>query len=334
MNAQNTAQRRTSKTALKALNPRNHRKLLSFWRILKYGMSSFFRNAWLSLAATVIMVITLVIIAVTFVARQVMVDTVTEIKDKVDMSIYVKQDTSPKDIASIKASLLKLDSVVSVKYTTPEQFWEDIKTKYIDNADIMSAISEASEKPPIGVMNIKVKDISHIEDLTNLVNTNKLIKASMDENYPPSFSDSRRTAIDNISRTMDFVQKGGLIAGVLFIIIASLIIFNTIRMAIFNRRDEIYMMKLIGANKSFIRGPFIVEAVQYGVLAAIVTAVIITTLLVLAKSKLIEYGIAVGSTYNLLTTFWPLAVLILMFIGTTIGVVSSLLATRKYLKLN
>ena len=323
---------RTSRSALRALNPRNRRGLLSFWRIIKYGMANFFRNAWLSAAATAIMVITLLIISATLIARQVMVDTIGEIKDRVDMSIYVQQDISEEDVTTITRTLESLDSVVSVTYTSPEQSRENFALSNIDDEYIQAALREATDKFP-GTFNVRVVDINDTSELEELVESDEVVAANIDENNLPTFASSRRAAIDNISRTMNFIQRVGITAGTIFIVIASLIIFNTIRMAIFNRRNEIYMMKLIGANKSFIRGPFIVEAVQYGVLAAVIAFATMAAALWLAKDTLINYGIAVEPAYDILTTFWPLALLALLIVGTIIGVVSSLLATRKYLKL-
>ena len=143
----------------------------------------------------------------------------------------------------------------------------------------------------------------------------------------------RKEIIDNIANTVQFAEKVGLAAGLIFTIIASLIIFNTIRMAIFNRREEIHMMKLIGANKSFIRGPFIVEAVVCGVLAAIFASAIGYAIIYFAKQKLEAYGITVEPLINILQQYAILVVLSLMSVGSVIGVMSSITATRKYLKI-
>ena len=124
-----------------------------------------------------------------------------------------------------------------------------------------------------------------------------------------------------------------ILAGSIFVIIASLIIFNTIRMAIFNRREEIYMMKLIGANKSFIAGPFLVEAVICGTIAAILASIIGYTIIFLSKSRLEAYGIIISPVISFLQVYGFLVVLGLIFIGSFIGVVSAFTATRKYLKI-
>lgn len=328
------AAKKRSTSNLKALAKKNKHKLLTFWRIVKYGVASFSRNAWLSLAATAIMIITLLIISVTLVARTVLSDTINDIKDKVDMSIYVDQDISSEDIKTVTEDLKNLANVKpeSVRYISPEDAKKEFAANNSDDPDILAALNEATNMFP-GIFNLKVIDINDVSELENYVDNNDTIKNVIDENYEPSFSSSRRAAIENIARTASFAEKAGLAAGVVFVVIASLIIFNTIRMAIFNRREEIYMMKLIGANKSFIRGPFIVEASQYGFIASIVAFLVLFGGMFLIKDKLVEYGIAVQPTIDFITRFWPIVVLGLMAIGIIIGVISSLLATRKYLKL-
>jgi Cell division protein len=321
-----------SNSTLKALVRKRRHKILTFWRIIKYGISSFSRNAWLSIAATAIMVVTLSVISIALVARNVMNDTVSEFESQVEMSIYVIQDITPQDRVSIERSLDSLSSVKEFKYISSEEARKDFATLYRDDPNAMAALSEATNKMP-GIFRIKVENIDDISELENLVNTDETVKASLDPEHDPSFLSEKREAIDNIAKTANFIEKACLIVGAVFVVIASLIIFNTIRMAIFNRREEIYMMKLIGADKSFIRGPFIVEAVQYGLMASIITASLIAGALAGLGDRLSDYGVIVQPTVDLLAVYWPIAVIGLMFVGTIIGVISSLLATRKYLKL-
>ena len=176
-------------------------------------------------------------------------------------------------------------------------------------------------------------DISNSTELKNLVENNKLIKSNLDPDHPPTYASDRNEIIKNISNTINFAEKVGILAGSIFVIIASLIIFNTIRMAIFNRREEIYMMKLIGANKSFIAGPFLVEAVICGTIAAILASIIGYTIIFLAKSRLEAYGIIISPVISFLQVYGFLVVLGLIVIGSFIGVVSAFTATRKYLKI-
>jgi cell division transport system permease protein len=313
-------------------NKKTRRKWLTFVRMCRYGVNNFSRNAWLTIAATAVMTVTLLIIFITLAARQVLVDTISQVKDKVDMSIYVKTDTTDAQAKDIQKELEKLSSVTSVTYINSQEGRQKTAQEYKSDNDVLNAINEATNKIP-GVFNVKIKDINDPKELDNFVKSNQLYKEHADEDYPPSFSGTRRSVIENIGRWVEFAEKVGIGASIIFIIISSLIVFNTIRMAIFNRKEEIQMMKLIGADRSFIRGPFIVEAVVYGFIAAILATVLGIAALYASKDKLASYDIAVNGTVEGVTIYLGLVLLVMILVGSAIGVVSSLLATRKYLKI-
>ncbi len=315
-----------------AQQKRKRRQWLTFVRMCRYGVNNFSRNAWLTIAATAVMTVTLLVVFLTLASRQVLVDTVDQIKDKVNMSIYVVNTTTDEQAAKIQKDLEGLSSVKSVTYISPtsarKQFAE---TNKADNASL-DALNEATNKFP-GTFRVGVRDINNTSQLSDFVAHNTNYKKHVDPNHEPSFAGDKKTIIENIGRWVSFAEKIGIGASVVFIVISSLIVFNTIRMAIFNRKEEIQMMKLIGADRSFIRGPFVVEAVVYGFIAALLSTSIGITILYLSRDKLISYEVAVQPTMNLVTIYGAFVLLGMIAIGATIGVVSSLLATRKYLKI-
>jgi cell division transport system permease protein len=316
-----------------ASQKRRRRQWITFIRMCRYGVNNFSRNAWLTIAATAVMTITLVVVFVTLSARNVLVDTVSEIREKVDMSIYVKNDITPEDVQKIQAGLEGLTSSVrSVTYVSPEQAREAFAQENKGEADMLNALNESTNEFP-GTFRISPVDINKTDELRNFVANDPTLKAKIDPNREPSFAGQRRSAIENIGRWVGFAKTAGLVASVIFIAISSLIVFNTIRMAIFNRKDEIQMMKLIGADRSFIRGPFVVEAVVYGIIAAVVATVIGVSLLYASSDQLLSYGIVLQGTIDFMTTYLGLVLLGMIGLGATIGIISSLLATRRYLKI-
>lgn len=316
-----------------AQQKRHRRQWITFLRMCRYGINNFSRNAWLTIAATAIMTITLLVVFVTLAARNVLLDTVAEIRDKVDMSIYVKTDTSDEDIEKIEAGLRALkNSVRDVHYISPQEARENFAQSNSGDAGTLNALNEATNEFP-GTFRISPVDINKTDELRHYVETDPTVKEAIDPDRAPSFAGDRRTAIENIGRWVSFAERAGLVASVIFIAISSLIVFNTIRMAIFNRRDEIQMMKLIGADRNFIRGPFVVEAVVYGFIAAVVATALGVGLLLASKDTLLNYGIIIDSTLKLVTVYIGLVLLGMIFLGALIGIVSSLLATRRYLKI-
>lgn len=326
------AKKNSEPRALQQNKHGNRRKWLTFVRMCRYGINNFSRNTWLTIAATAVMTITLLIIFMTLIARQVLVDTVDQIKDKVDMSIYVRTDTSSSDAAKIQAEIAKLSDVKSVSYISPAQARTDFANQNKTDEATLEALNEATNKLP-GTFRVRIVNINDPSQLQHFVSTDALYKAHADPNRQPSFSGERRSAIQNIAIATQFAERAGLAASIIFIIISSLIVFNTIRMAIFNRKEEIQMMKLIGADHNFIRGPFVVEAVVYGFIAALAATILGMLALYGVKDKLASYEIAIDNTVHLVTIYVPFVLLAMIIAGALIGVVSSLLATRKYLKI-
>lgn len=315
-----------------AQQKRKRRQWITFLRMCRYGVNNFSRNAWLTIAATAVMTITLLVVFVTLAARNVLVDTVAEIRDKVDMSIYIKNTTSDEDIKTIQQGLEKLGSVRRVTFISPAEARENFAQQNKTNTGALDALNEATNEFP-GTFRISPADINKTEELRKFVETNETLKANIDPNRQPSFAGERRSAIENIGRWVGFAEKAGLGASVIFIAISSLIVFNTIRMAIFNRKDEIQMMKLIGADRNFIRGPFVVEAVVYGFIAAVLATAIGSAILYAAKAPLLNYGVMVSSTIDMVTVYIGFVLLGMILLGALIGIISSLLATRRYLRI-
>ncbi|MBC7459421.1 ABC transporter permease [Candidatus Saccharibacteria bacterium] len=315
-----------------AQQKRHRRQWVTFMRMCRYGINNFTRNAWLTIAATAIMTITLLVVFTSVASRNVLIDTADQVRDRIDMSVYLTTDTTEGNANKIADGIRGLSSVTLVAVETPDQarkkFIEDNKS----SADTLEAVTQATNKLP-WTLSIKLININDTDQLRQYVETNQLVKDSSDPKNPPSFAGDRRATLESISRAVDFAQKVGIGASIVFVAISTLIIFNTIRMAIFNRREEIQMMKLIGAERSFIRGPFVVEAVVYGFFAAIIASGLGYALLYFAAPSLLSYGINLQPTLDLFTYYAAFVLLGMIAIGALIGIVSSLMATRRYLRL-
>lgn len=303
-------------------------------RIVKYGAQSFRRNNWLSVAAIIIMTITLVIIATTLIATHVMSVAMDTVKDQVDMSVYIKQDATEKQIKKITTGMKALSSVERVSVVDPESannaaIEQILKTERIKDKELIAAIKDTPNHLP-WTINIKIKDLNDTSELEEFVYNDKSMEDMLDSR-PPSFSSSHRDTIARIGRVMAAVRNGGLVAAVIFTVVSIIIIYNTIRMAIFNRQEEIYMMKLVGADRSFIRGPFLVEAAFYGIIAGIIAIILEVLALALLNGRL---PLPLDQTIELLKTNGALYTIALIFCGIFIGIVSALFATRKYLKVH
>lgn len=313
-------------------NKQRRRRTLTFARMLKYGVSNFSRNVWLTVAATAVMSVTLLIILITLVARNVLIETAADISKTVDMSVYLRSDAPEKDILKLKSDIEKLDNVQAVRYISASQAREDQAQQNKQDQEMLAAIKEAANRLP-ATLRINLVDINDTSSLDKFIGDSELYKEIRDPSKEPSFKGERRTAISSIAEWVRLAEIGGGIMTAVFTVISSLVVFNTIRMAIFNRKDEIHMMKLIGAERSFIRGPFLVEAVMYGLIAALVSTGVGYALVFSAKEPLAEYGLPVDATIDLMVSQVGLILVGMIAVGALIGVVSSYVATRKYLKI-
>ena len=308
------------------------RKWNTFLRMVNYGIRNITRNLWLTLAAVAIMVITLAVILSTVLVSVASSDTIKLISDKVGASIYIKADVSEKDRKEMQDKLSSLDNVKSVEFISAKQAKEDFAKRNSNNSERLKALYEATDRFP-ATFRIILEDIKDFKSLDNFIKTDETYKKNRSE-QDPSFEDkSNSNTVEKIGRTINVVQKAGFALAIVSICLAILIVFNTIRMAIFNRRDEIEMMKLIGASRSFIRGPFIVEAIVYGMISALVSTIAVAIGILSIRDKLSNYGIGMDRVSQLLTVYIGLVLLFMLLIGAVIGMISSFLATKKHLKI-
>ena len=311
---------------------RRRRQWLTFVRMCHYGVNNFSRNAWLTVAATLVMTITLLIVFTTFVAQRSLADTAQAINKDIDRSIYLRPDVSEERAQPVLVSLRRLSNVESVRFISTEEAKEQFAKANKDDEAKLNALKEATNSLP-ATIRITLHDNNDTSQLIDFVNTNSALKPLISATQTPTFMSQRRNGTTRIAEWTQMSQKAGVAASVLFIAISFLIIFNTIRMAIFNRRDEIEMMKLIGADRGFIRGPFLVEAVVYGVIAAVIATTLGIITLFLSGDSLKKWGVALQPTINMAASYWWLIALAMMALGACIGVISSLVATRRYLKI-
>ena len=315
-------------------NARFRRRLITWMRMVRYGVNNFTRNAWLTTAATAVMTITLLIIFTSFVSRLVLNETVDGIRKRVDIPINLRADISENDIQRLKRKFEAQSNVAEVTYVSLELSKSEFIKKNNLTAAELQTISELPNPPFYPILKVIVEDPSDTSQLAKLIASDSQVKGALNKNpsLAPSFSGEKKKIIETISSWASTAEKVGLVAGAVFIAISMLIIFNTIRMAIFSRKDEIEMMKLIGADKGFIRGPFVVEAVMYGFVAALLATAIGVLAFINIEPQLSAYGVATADLTEKIIRFSPLILLVMILIGSLIGVTSSRLAVRRYLK--
>jgi cell division transport system permease protein len=309
----------------------NNHWIITQIRIVKAGVQNFMRNATLAVAAIAVMVITLTIILFSVIANATFANTIAQITDKIDISVYLKDDVSEEQRNELINDIKAIQNVKSVAFTSKEEALASYKKQNQNNLDLLLAISQ-TDNPLPATINIKPKDPNKIQQIKDYLETDDVKKLQSDET---SYSGDRKEAIDKISQATTFFRQAGVASVLVFALVSMLIIFNTIRMAIFNRRDELTIMRLLGASSWYIRGPFVVETILYGIFSAVLSVTVVNVLFAVSASafgasSLGLLDIAYANQY-FSKHFWIILTAQLA-IGILIGAASSVIATRRYLK--
>ena len=336
MGEKNKDLKQASKRGLKVMNKNKARHpVRKEGRIMKYGAKGFFRNIWLSAASTIVMAITMIILFVTVVASVILTNTAEMMKDKIDITIFLKPNTSDETLQELSTLISADKNIKSVAVSNSEQEFEKFKAEKADDEDIVNILDDEMKKVMISrmqaTMRIKVYNIDDIESIKKIVEEDPLFINNLDGEFAPTY-DVNQKEIATITSWARIARTGGIVLAVVFLVISILIIFSTIRMAIFSRREEIYMMKLVGADKRFIRGPFLVEAEICGVIAGVFAATVSYFGFMFLSPKLASYGIDVSSIDSILKSNQLILVFLVFIVaGFVIGRISSMLAVSKYL---
>lgn len=328
--------KKVSKKSLHSMRKNQKRHVLrNSARIVKYGTKGFSRNIWLSTAATVVMAFTLVILFVTVVASVILTNTAEMMKDKIDITIYFKPNTSKEMLAELTTIIEKDSNIKSVETSSSVEEYKKFLEENKTSDEILDIIDDDMEKMMINkmqaTMRIKVYEVDNLDSIKKIVEEDELFAQQTDKEKVPTY-DVNRAEIAAITSWARIARTGGVVLGVVFLIISILIIFSTIRMAIFSRREEIYMMKLVGAEKRFIRGPFLVEAEICGIIAGVVAGVVSYFGFKFMAPRLEGYGISVAQIEGVLDSNQLILVfLVFIAIGILIGRISARLAVSRYL---
>lgn len=311
---------------------------ITFFRVIKNGIKGFYRNLWLSAAATLVLVITLVIFSVLIILYGVTSYTVNTVKERVDISVYFKPSVTEPSIVKVKNELESNNLIRDIQYTSAEQALAEFKEAHKNEPVVISALEELTENPLQGTLHIRARDLKDYPAIAKEVGSDKY-KAYVEK---VNFEDNRKV-IERLSQTLNFIVIGGVTLTLIFSIIAILVMFNTIALTIYNRREEIEIMRLVGATNWYIRGPFIVEALLYSSVATVITAIVFVPVFANVMPKILQYvdgggalgpnayTIDFGFTHFAFTNFWSLIALQLL-ISVVLTVISSLFAMRKHLK--
>ncbi len=296
-------------------------------RVIKSGFYSFVRNGFVSLSSIMVMIVTLLFIGSIIFFSAGMNSTLEELRSKVDVRVSFQTTASEDTIISLKNSLENLPEVSEVVYTSSEDVYLSFVEKHKNDPTTLSALEELGENPLGATLNIKTHETSQYEGVATFLENMK--ERGDSEIYNINYFQNKE-AIDTLTRIIDSAERFGLILTLALVAASILITFNTIRLAIYISKDEISVMRLVGASTSYIRWPFVVVGIIYGIMAGIITLAVFYPV-TFWLGPMTERLMTLNIFEHYVSNFGPIF-LILVGSGIFIGAVSSYLAVKKYLK--
>ncbi len=240
---------------------------LAISRIAKFTFQNFFRNIWLSLVTITIITLTLFSVTSLVFVNAVMNQAIKLVESKVDVSVYFKPTVTQEQIVAVQSNLVELPYIKEVKHVTKSEALATLREQYSDSPLILESLKELDNNPLGDTLIVNTYQTGDYQKVIDVLTATKQYAVLIDNQ---SFDDNSYI-IDKLEKVATQVTRIGWGITVFFALISLLVIVNTIRIAIYTHRDEIGIMKLVGASNPFVRGPFVGEAILYAVIGSFIT---------------------------------------------------------------
>ncbi len=301
----------------------------SIKRIFKSGWQSFSRDGDIAAANIFIMTMTILLATSLFLFKDISQILISAIREKTDISVYFKETTQEEDILNIQEELSKIPEVKDVEYVSKEKALEDFIQRHKDNQVLMGSLEEVGGNPFLAALNVRAFEASQYQAVMNF----------LDATLAPSYQNliekvdyyQRKPVIERIFALTSGAGKVGISLSIVLAIVAILVAFNTIRLAILNQAEEIKIQRLVGASNWFIRGPFLVQGAISGIISTLISLLIFALICWFLGPK-IEFLFSGLNVWKFFTGNFFTIILIQLSTGILLGAISSSIAIRKYLK--
>ncbi|MFA6270071.1 MAG: permease-like cell division protein FtsX [Candidatus Paceibacterota bacterium] len=301
-------------------------------RIAKAGFFNFWRSGYISFASVLVMVITLSVIGSVIFVGAILNITMQELRNKVDINVYLVTMAPESDILSLKTKIEALPEVSSVAYVSKDEALANFRLRHENDQVTIQALEELGDNPLGAVLNIKAKEPSQYEGIANFLNEENILSGDGQKIIDKINYFENRTSIDKLSRIIASAKSLGLVISLALILVSIIITLNTIRLTIYISREEISVMQLVGASKNYIKGPFVVTGILVGLISGLITTILFLPITYWLGNTTANFFVGLNIFNYYMSNFFQI-VLIIVGSGIAIGAVSSYLAVRKYLKL-
>lgn len=298
-------------------------------RIIRSGFVNFTRNSVISLSSVLVVSITLFVIIFLIFLQAILQSSLAQIKENVDITAYFNQSTTERKITDLKLSLERLPEVKQVSYTSAEENLKSFRDRHTNDYLTLRALDELNTNPLEATLTIKAVDTADYETIVKFLDNANTPQGGTQIIDHIDYQKNKKV-IDRLNSMIAGAQRLGFLVTLVLVIISIIITFNTIRLTIFIAREEIGVMRLVGAENRYIRGPFMVEGIIYGLLSCVITIILFFPITIwFGKNMTAFLGIDLFAYYT--SNFFQIF-LITFGSGVMLGAISSYLAIRKYLK--
>ncbi|MCK5044433.1 ABC transporter permease [Candidatus Parcubacteria bacterium] len=299
---------------------------LSIRRIIRFGWTGFCRNSGLSIATIFILVLTISLATSLFLMQNISQHLIAELQEKVDISVYFNKECPEERVLKIKEQLETIPEVRRVEYISAEEALAAFVERHKDDLVLMESLQEVGVNPFFAALNIKAKEAAQYGTISSFLDTEQFQDVISDVDYY-----EKKAVIEKLFSFTNQINRIGLILSGILAVVAVSLVFNQVKLAINNKKEEIEVMKLVGSSNWFARGPFIVQGFIAGVISAVATCLLFLAITFFLSPK-IEAFIPSFNIFQYFIAHILIIFLIQLAIGTGLGVISSVIAIRKYLK--
>lgn len=298
-------------------------------RVFKSGFLNFWRNGSVSFTAVLIMTMALLVVGSLILTQALLNSTLTQIKNKVDINVYLVTSAEESEILDLKKQIETQPEVFSVVYSSRADELAKFKQRHENDELTLQALDEIGDNPLGASLEIKAKDPSQYEGIATFLDNQK---SENSESIIDKVNYSRnKSAITALTKIMNASDKLGFAVALFFAVIAFLISFNTIRLTIYMAREEISVKRLVGASTRYIKGPFVVSGLMYGTVATLLALLLLIPITFWAGPYTLDLGTGINIFSYYLGSIFSVGGTMLLS-GLFIGALSSYLAVQKYLK--
>lgn len=301
--------------------------LTNLSRIIKFGLQRFWRNVSLSTATIAIMFLALVVFGGINLFNVLSKTTLSSIQDKIDISVFFKAVTPEDEILKIQSTLKAMPEVKSTEYISRDKALEIFKAQHQGDETISQAIEQSGENPLLASINVKANDPKQYQMLSSFLGGDEF-KNSIEK---VSYDERSSQMIDRLIKIIDTTRLFGLLLTIFLTLIAVLVTFTAIGLAIYSSKNEIGIMRLVGSSNFFTSGPYIIEGITCGLIAAVLSMIVLFPIIYFGSPYVRVFVPEMDFRQYFDAHFFIILLQQILF-GVAVGVVSSIIAVRKYLK--